>query len=61
MRRLGMGLMCAGLIAVVVALMLGEAGSGGINLEPMFYAGVAMCAFGAVVFTIRVMLARRRV
>jgi hypothetical protein len=52
--------MCAGLIAVVVAQLLGEAGSGGANLEPMFYAGIAMCLVGAVLFTIRVMMARRR-
>ena len=60
MRRLGMGLMCGGLIALIVALLLGEAGSGAINLEPMFYAGIAMCVVGAVLFTIRVALARRR-
>jgi hypothetical protein len=56
-----MALMCAGLIAIVVALMLGEVGgSGGINLEPMFYAGIAMCVVGAALFAIRVALARRR-
>ena len=55
-----MALMCGGLIAVVVASLLGEAGSGGINLEPMFYAGIAMCGVGAAIFTIRVAMARRR-
>ena len=55
-----MALMSAGLIAVLVALLLGEVGSGSANLEPLFYLGAAMCLAGAVIFTIRVMLARRR-
>ncbi len=54
-----MALMCAGLIAIVLAVLLGEGGSTA-NLDLTFYAGIAMCALGAVVFTIRVMLARRR-
>ena len=59
MRRLGMALMCVGLIAVLVAVMLAEGGSTA-QLDTMFYAGAAMCAVGAAAFTLRVMLARRR-
>jgi hypothetical protein len=54
-----MALMIVGLVALVVAVMLAEAGSTA-QLDRMFYAGAAMCAVGAAVFTIRVMLARRR-
>ena len=59
MRTLGMGLMCAGLIAALVALLLREAGSGEGNLDLMFYAGAITCALGAALFTIRVMVARQ--
>ena len=59
MRRLGMALMSLGLIAILVAVMLAEGGSTA-QLDAMFYTGGAMCAVGAAVFTIRVMLARRR-
>jgi len=54
-----MALMCVGLIAVLVAVMLAEGGSTA-QLDTMFYAGAAMCAVGAAIFTLRVMLARRR-
>ena len=59
MRRLGMALMLAGLIAVMMAVLLGEGGAT-TSLDMLFYAGAAMCALGAALFTIRVMLARRR-
>ncbi len=54
-----MALMCVGLIALVVAVILAEGGSTAL-LDAMFYAGAGLCAVGAAVFTIRVMLARRR-
>lgn len=63
MRRLGILLMCGGLITALVALTLGEIGSAARAenyLEGMLYGGAAVCAVGAVLFTLRVMLARGR-
>ena len=65
-RTLGMVLMSVGLIGALIALTLGEVGSAALepgaqrHLQAMFYGGAAMCALGAVLFTVRVLLARRR-
>ena len=65
MRRLGMGLVVLGLAALLVALLLEGAGVAAANrravpyLDAMFYAGIAACIAGLLVFTVRVMLARR--
>ena len=56
-----MALMAAGLIALMVALILGEAGSAAAYLEALFYAGSGMCVVGALMFTIRVIWSRRGV
>jgi hypothetical protein len=56
-------LICGGLITVLVAISLGEIGfepRAEKYLELMLYGGAALCAVGAVLFTFRVMLARRR-
>jgi hypothetical protein len=58
-----MFLMCGGLIAILVAITLGEIGPAARAeeyLDLMLYGGVAVCAVGAVMFTCRAMLARRR-
>jgi hypothetical protein len=61
-----MGLLIVGLMMGLVALTLVELGAASDNprsqasLETMFYAGAAMCVAGAVIFLIRVMIARRR-
>ncbi len=60
-----MGLVVLGLAALLVAVFLEETGVASANppsipyLHAMFYAGAAMCAVGLVLFTVRVMLARR--
>lgn len=56
-----MGLMIAGLMVVLVAVMLGEFTSAKAEpyLDVAFYAGVAMSLAGAALFAIRVMWARR--
>ncbi len=65
MRRLGMGLVVLGLAALLVALTLENGGAAAANaralpyLDAMFYGGVALCAIGLVLFTIRVLIARR--
>ncbi len=63
MRRLGMALMTLGLLAALVALGLGEAflnSRARPYLDLMFYAGVAMCALGAAVFSARLLIAKYR-
>ena len=60
-----MGLVVLGLAALLVALFLEGSGAAAANeralpyLDAMFYGGIAACAAGLVIFTIRVMLARR--
>ena len=65
MRRIGMGLVVLGLAALLVALFLEESGAAAANrdalpyLDAMFYAGLAACVVGLILFTIRMALARR--
>lgn len=65
MRRLGMGLVVLGLAALLVALLLEGTGVAAANpralpyLDAMFYGGIAACAAGLVIFTIRMLLVRR--
>lgn len=65
MRRLGMGLLIAGLLVALVALTLSELGAAGAstrtaaNLQTMFHTGLAMCLAGVVIFLVRMMIARR--
>jgi len=64
-RRLGLGLICAGLIVGLMVLTFGELGAVGASsraemvLETMFYAAVAMCGLGALLIVVRIFMARR--
>jgi len=66
LRRLGIVLMTMGLIGALVALAFGEMGSAALDskqqaaLETAFYVAVAMCVAGALMFSVRVLVAKRR-
>ena len=65
MRRLGMGLVVLGLAAMLVAIFLEGSGAASANqralpyLDAMFYGGIAACAAGLLIFSIKMMMVRR--
>jgi len=62
MRRLGLGLICAGLIALLMSVFAAELGGtsrGEPILDISFYAGAAMCGAGVLLIVVRRFMARR--
>ena len=66
MRRLGIVLMTLGLIGALVALAFGEMGSAALDAREQslfqlaFYLALAMCLVSASMFSVRVIIAKRR-